>query len=323
MGKLMKLLSSRGYVSVNKLLIRSLGLHEAVLLGELCGEYEHWETEGKLEDGMFFCSIENLEYNTGLNRYFQSNAIKTLAELEIIEVKVRGIPATRWFRIDEEKLDKFIEKVIKDETTSQKEPETTENSQFVTELQTSLSPSYKQECDTVTCNKNNYKPNYNNKGETLSKDKVASNESLPETTTKNIQETEVYTSRRKRLFDTDDTVESKPKKKGNLFERCVDEAKNRYHDELLTVVLEYLNYRIKSKQHGFGFQAWVNLLNKLDALADFDQEKIKIVEQSLQMKWDTFAELRTWGKKTGCERFGETEDMRSGVPVGEVMDIQF
>ena len=152
---------------------------------------------------------------------------------------------------------------------------------------------------------------------------VNSDEFAPETTIEHIQETEVYPSRRKRLFDTDDTVKSKPKKKGNLFERCVDEAKNRYHDELLTVVLEYLNYRIKSKQHGFGFQAWVNLLNKLDALADFDQEKIKIVEQSLQMKWDTFAELRTWGKKTGCERFGETEDMRSGVPVGEVMDIQF
>lgn len=150
-----------------------------------------------------------------------------------------------------------------------------------------------------------------------------SDESSPEISQENIQETEVYPSRRKRLFDTDDTVESKPKKKGNLFERCVEEAKNRYHDELLTVVLEYLNYRIKSKQHGFGFQPWVNLLNKLDALADFDQEKIKIVEQSLQMKWDTFAELRTWGKKTGCERFGETEDMRSGVPVGEVLNIQF
>lgn len=150
-----------------------------------------------------------------------------------------------------------------------------------------------------------------------------SNESAIETPTENIQEPEVYPSRRKRLFDTDDTVESKPKKKGNLFERCVEEAKNRYHDELLTVVLEYLNYRIKSKQHGFGFQAWVNLLNKLDALADFDQEKVRIVEQSLQMKWDTFAELRTWGKKTGCERFGETEDMRSGVPVGEVLNIQF
>lgn len=162
-----------------------------------------------------------------------------------------------------------------------------------------------------------------NTKETLSKDKVDSDESSPETPQENIQKTEVYSSRRKRLFDTDDTVASKPKKKGNLFERCVEEAKNRYHDELLTVVLEYLNYRIKSKQHGFGFQAWVNLLNKLDKLADFDQEKIKIVEQSLQMKWDTFAELRTWGKKTGCERFGETEDMRSGVPVGEVLDIQF
>lgn len=152
---------------------------------------------------------------------------------------------------------------------------------------------------------------------------VNSDEFSTETTTDNIQETKTYTSRRRVLLDDGMSTNKEPKKRGNLFERCVDEAKNRYHDELLTVVLEYLNYRTKSKMHGFGFQVWVGLLNKLDALADFDQEKIRIVEQSLQMKWDTFAELRTWGKKTGCERFGETEDMRSGVPVGEVLDIQF
>ena len=155
-----------------------------------------------------------------------------------------------------------------------------------------------------------------NTEETISKDMVHSDERSTETPTENIS-----TPRRKPLFDTE---EEKPKrKKGNLFERCVEEAKNRYHDELLTVVLEYLSYRIKSKQHGFGFQVWVNLLNKLDTLADFDQEKVRIVEQSLQMHWDTFAELKSWNRKTGCERFGETEDMRSGVPVGEVLDIVF
>ena len=157
----------------------------------------------------------------------------------------------------------------------------------------------------------------NNIEETISKDMVHSDELPTETPTVNIS----GKPRRKPLFDAEE--EKQVRKKGSLFERCVEEAKNRYHDELLTVVLEYLSYRIKSKQHGFGFQAWVNLLNKLDALADFDQEKIRIVEQSLQMKWDTFAELKSWNRKSGCERFGETEDMRSGVPVGEIMDVVF
>jgi len=143
-----------------------------------------------------------------------------------------------------------------------------------------------------------------------------SDESSPETSQENIQETETNKPIRKRLFDTDDTVESKPKKKVNLYERCVDEAMNRYHDELLIVVLDYLNYRLKSKMHGFGFRAWVSLLNKLDALADFDQEKIKIVEQSLQMKWDTFAELRTGGRKSNDKSvFGETDAIHCGTPV--------
>ena len=293
---LVQLFASNNWLSINRTLMRVLGLKTTVLLGELCSEYDYWEREGKLIDGMFYCSIEHLEEQTTLSRYEQTTSINQLKELGILEVVLKGVPATRYFKFNK--------------------------SQFVNFLQTRLLETDKPDSEKLARNYN-IQTRIKETKETLSKDKVDSDESSPEISQENIQETEVYPSRRKRLFDTDDTGESKPKKKGNLFERCVEEAKNRYHDELLTVVLEYLNYRIKSKQHGFGFQAWVNLLNKLDALADFDQEKVRIVEQSLQMKWDTFAELRTWGKKTGCERFGETEDMRSGVPVGEVLDIQF
>ncbi len=294
---LVQLFASNNWLSINRTLMRVLGLKTTVLLGELCSEYDYWEREGKLIDGMFYCSIEHLEEQTTLSRYEQTTSINQLKELGILEVVLKGVPATRYFKFNK--------------------------SQFVNFLQTRLLETDKPDSEKLARNYN-IQTRIKETKETLSKDKVDSDESSIETSQENIQETETNKPIRKRLFDTDDTGEEKPKrKKGNLFERCVEEAKNRYHDELLTVVLEYLNYRIKSKQHGFGFQAWVNLLNKLDALADFDQEKIKIVEQSLQMKWDTFAELRTWGRKTGCERFGETEDMRSGVPVGEVLDIQF
>lgn len=125
--------------------------------------------------------------------------------------------------------------------------------------------------------------------------------------------------RQRVLFDDEE-----PKKKKSLWEKCVDEIDKRYGGTMVyDSIKEYLDYRIHSKQHSLGFSGWVSILNKLDVLGQTDEEKCKIIEQSIKMKWDTFAELRTWNKKTGCERFGETEDMRSGVPVGEVLDIQF
>ena len=42
MDGISKLLSSDGFIVVNKNLIRELGLHEAIIIGELCSEYNYW-----------------------------------------------------------------------------------------------------------------------------------------------------------------------------------------------------------------------------------------------------------------------------------------
>ena len=108
----------------------------------------------------------------------------------------------------------------------------------------------------------------------------------------------------------------KPKKK-NLWEKCTDEINRRYTDTTLHVMLvEYLEYRIHSRQHPMGFAGWVGLLNKLDVLGKTDEEKCKIIEQSIKMKWDTFAELKTWGRKSNDKSvFGENDNMRCGAPI--------
>ena len=101
---LMKLLASRNYITVNKTLIKAFGVSEAIILGELCSEYDFWETEGKLEDDMFYCSIVKLEENTGLNDYEQRKAIKSLVNSGVLKVKLKGLPATRYFYIDKDKM---------------------------------------------------------------------------------------------------------------------------------------------------------------------------------------------------------------------------
>lgn len=108
----------------------------------------------------------------------------------------------------------------------------------------------------------------------------------------------------------------KPKKK-NLWEKCTDEINRRYTDTTLHVMLvEYLEYRIHSRQHPMGFAGWVGLLNKLDVLGKTDEEKCKIIEQSIKMKWDTFAELKTWGK--GSSRYSGTDVFAEGGMVHSI-----
>lgn len=104
MNGIAKLLSTEGFIQVNKALIRQLGLHEAVIIGELCAEYNYWEEQGKLIDDMFYSSRENIEQNTGLNEHYQRKALKTLADKEIITVVKMGMPAVNHYKVNFDKL---------------------------------------------------------------------------------------------------------------------------------------------------------------------------------------------------------------------------
>lgn len=104
MNSVSKLLSTDGYIQVNKALIKELGLHESILIGELCSEYNYWESKNKLVDNMFFSTRENIENNTGLNEHYQRKALKTLKEKGIITVERKGLPAVNFYKIDFDKI---------------------------------------------------------------------------------------------------------------------------------------------------------------------------------------------------------------------------
>ena len=100
MNGISKLLSTDGYIQVNKTLIKKLGLHEAILIGELCAEYNYWENVGKLEGGMFYSTRENIEENTGLSDHLQRQALKTLQSEGIITIIKKGLPAKNYYTIN-------------------------------------------------------------------------------------------------------------------------------------------------------------------------------------------------------------------------------
>ena len=104
MNGISKLLSTDGFIQVNKSLIKKLGLHEAIIIGELCAEYNYWEEQGKLVDDMFYSTRDNIEENTGLNDHFQRKAIATLKENGIITVDKKDVPAKNYYKIHFDKL---------------------------------------------------------------------------------------------------------------------------------------------------------------------------------------------------------------------------
>ena len=122
---ILQLIASENYISVNKDLIKLLGLEEAIMLGELASEQYYWQKENRLvEDAWFFSTIENIEENTGLSGHKQRKALKSLEDMGLIEQKIKGIPAKRYIRIIEEQVfNLFNSKSLKNLTTGCKKNE--------------------------------------------------------------------------------------------------------------------------------------------------------------------------------------------------------
>lgn len=104
MNGIINLLSNNGYIIVNKIAIKKIGLHEAIILGELCSEYMHWERNGKLEENYFYSTRENIEENTGLSAYQQREPMRRLINAGIVLEISKGMPLQKWYSINEDLL---------------------------------------------------------------------------------------------------------------------------------------------------------------------------------------------------------------------------
>lgn len=104
MVDIISLLSTDGYIMCNKTLIRLYGGDCAILVGELCAEYNYYKAMNELVDNSFYSTQDNIESNTGINAYFQRKAFKILQDEGIISVTKKGIPAKNYYSINTEKL---------------------------------------------------------------------------------------------------------------------------------------------------------------------------------------------------------------------------
>ena len=91
-----QLLMSSNYYTLNKQIVKTLGIEPAFLLTILIEA-----SDGLADDeGWFYQTIEKIGELTGIGRHKQDKIIKDLIELKILEQKNKGVPCKRYFKIN-------------------------------------------------------------------------------------------------------------------------------------------------------------------------------------------------------------------------------
>ena len=99
-----QLLMSSNYYTLNKQIVKELGIESAFLLTILI------EASDGLADneGWFYQTIEKIGELTGIGRHKQDKIIKDLIEFKILEQKNKGVPCKRYFKINYEMIENLV-----------------------------------------------------------------------------------------------------------------------------------------------------------------------------------------------------------------------
>lgn len=99
-----QLLMSSNYYTLNKQIVKELGIESAFLLTILI------EASDGLSDneGWFYQTIDKIGELTGLGRHKQDKIIKELIDLKILEQKNKGVPCKRYFKVNYEMIENLV-----------------------------------------------------------------------------------------------------------------------------------------------------------------------------------------------------------------------
>jgi hypothetical protein len=106
---LFSLLLSKNQLCVNRAIAHEIGLYESIILFEIIDKFDYFENLGQtvaLDENKdwFYLTLETIEERTTIPRRGQDAAIKNLISRDLIQVKISGLPAKRYFRIKKEKI---------------------------------------------------------------------------------------------------------------------------------------------------------------------------------------------------------------------------
>ena len=99
-----QLLMSSNYYTLNKQIVKELGIESAFLLTILIEASDGLADE----EGWFYQTIEKIGELTGIGRHKQDKIIKELIELKILEQKNKGVPCKRYFKVNYEMIENLV-----------------------------------------------------------------------------------------------------------------------------------------------------------------------------------------------------------------------
>ena len=264
--KLLTQFASNNYGLYNKTLAKKIGLHESIFLGEIISEYDYWNRMHSLtDDGYFYSTVENVMESTTLSDYQQRSIIKHLVELKILDVKVAGMPAKRYFRINEEQ---FYAILLEDDKDADNNSESTSSKETcykdLTELTTSSKESKEQDLNSVKTNNNNIPLTNKNNNIVLTATPFINNSGR----VSNLLENETK------------QLDTKPKKKSNL-EQCTDLTFELISDSDLA---EYVNnYLVDQKLYkSINVTQWKM---RLEHLLQYAKGRTDLAKEIVKQTW--------------------------------------
>lgn len=268
---ILSLLASDNYIVINRDLLKKYGINVALMLCELASEYNYFDQSGKLEDGMFYSTIDNINERTGLSKYQQSEALKVLDKIGIVKSVVKGIPAKRFFKIDVEELAKQI---------------------------VNISPSTCKEIGKLDGEKletkNNNRKLINNSNNL--KDKESKKEKSNNTQNQQVEISEELKQMQKeieQLKAENEKLKTKKERKPKKQTKSYDEQITEYtqNEELQNALKAFLQMRsfIKKPMVEYALKL---MLKKLDELGNTDDVKIAILNQSITHNWQGIFPLK-------------------------------
>ena len=267
---ILSILASDNYIVINRELLKKYGINVTLMLCELASEYNYFDKSGKLEDGMFYSTIDNISERTGLSKYQQAEALKALDEDGIVKSVIKGMPAKRYFKIDVEELTKQIANIS---LSSCKEI----RKQAGEKLETKNN-------DIKLINKsNNLKDKESKKEESnnTQKQQVEISEELKQMQ-KEIEQLKAENEKLK-------AKKAKPKKQTKSYDEQIEEyTQNKELQYALKAFVQMRSF-IKKPLTEYGLKL---LLNKLSKIGRTDAEKIAIVNRSVEHNWQGFFEIK-------------------------------
>lgn len=100
-------------MTFNRLLAHSIGAVETIIFFTLVGKFYYYSDREMLEeDGWFYVTVPDLHESTSFGEKVQRNAIKHLENIGFIQTALKGVPAKRYFKVnnDMELLQEYLVK---------------------------------------------------------------------------------------------------------------------------------------------------------------------------------------------------------------------